>query len=363
MGPQRRRVRLLVVSVLVSSLVAPAPSAWAATVGAVPVLTGLAFPAAFTFDPDGRILYGERWTGEIRLFDPATSTDTLFFTVPDFATAAGEQGLLGLAVHPDYPATPYVYAYAARIVDGSPRAQVIRIRSSGGVGTRAKVVFDVAAADHHNGGRLLFGPNRKLYLVIGDQGVPANSQSLDNDAGKILRMTPRGTIPAGNPFAGSYVFAFGIRNSFEFAFDPLSGRLWLSDNGPECNDELDRIRRGGNYGWGPSETCATPPDPPVNTNQDGPAPILPKRWYTPPIAPTGVAFCDGCGLPSSDGALFFAAYNTGEIRRVVLNTARTGVVSQQVVFTHTSHALSLESSPSGELYFSDTTSIYRLVAA
>lgn len=364
MPPNPSFVRPTVVLAILVGMSASAPPAGAAAIGESPVVTGLAFPAAFTFAPDGRIFYGERWTGEIHVFDSTTSSDTLFFTVPDLATGSGEQGVLGVAVHPNYPSTPNVYVYAIRNVAGSPRAQILRLRDSGGTGTAMKVIFDVPGADHHNGGRLLFGPYKKLYLVIGDQDVPANAQDLSNDAGKILRMTPSGGVPLGNPFPGSYVFAYGIRNSFGFAFDPATGRLWATDNGPECNDELNRIRRGMNHGWGPSFTCSTPPTPPLNTNQDGPSPVLPKRWYGTPIAPTGLAFCSGCGLGSaSEETLFFGDYNTGAIRRVVLNSTRYGVSSQAVVFTHSTAVLSVEAAPDGTIYFSDPTGIYELVMA
>src|SRR5207249_410022 len=123
-----------------------------------------------------------------------------------------------------------------------------------------------------------------------------------------------GAPAAGNPFRGSRIFASGIRNSFGYDFDPQTGRLWLVDNGPECNDELNLISAGANYGWGPSETCTTPPPAPENTNQDGPSPVLPEFWFAATIGPTGLAFCDGCGLGAgSDGGLFFGDDNGGSI--------------------------------------------------
>src|SRR5438093_6914609 len=84
-------------------------------VGATPVVTGLNFPAAFTFAPDGRIFYAERYTGQIRIYDPSNGSNSLFITIPNLSTQ-GEQGLLGLALHPSYPAQPFVYAYATRTV-------------------------------------------------------------------------------------------------------------------------------------------------------------------------------------------------------------------------------------------------------
>jgi glucose/arabinose dehydrogenase len=332
----------------------------AQTITARPVATGLNFPAGFTFTPDARIFYGERLTGEVHLLNPRASTDSLFFTI----TNVRAPGLTGLALHPDYPSTPYLYAYVARTVSGVPHNQIVRLTDRNGIGSAQTVIYSRRAGPDHNGGRLLFGPDRSLYLSSGDYGDPANAQNLANAFGKVLRMTPSGGIPPDNPFPGSRSYAYGMRNPFGFAFDPQTGRLWATDNGPECNDELNLVQRGGNHAWGPSATCSTPPAPPANTNRDGPAPILPQRFYTPSIAPTGVAFCSSCALGStSGGRLFFGAYNTGEIRRVTLNANRNAVSSQAVVLTHSRGILSLERAPGGVLHFSDAGGIYRLVLA
>jgi glucose/arabinose dehydrogenase len=222
-------------------------------------------------------------------------------------------------------------------------------------------MFCAPAGTNHNGGVIRFGPDGKLYAVIGENGVPANSQDLSNKLGKVLRMNVNGTVPSDNPIPGSHIFAYGIRNSFGLAFDPQTGRLWETENGPRCNDEVNRIARGRNYGWGPSQTCTSPPDP-STTNRDGPNPFPPELWYGTPIAPTGAAFCTSCALGStSEGRLFFGAWNTGEIRRVTLGTLRWSAVGETVVYTHSSGVLGLERARNGTLYFSDSSAIYRLV--
>ncbi len=352
----------LAVALSVVPLWTPA-SASTLAIRAEPLATGLAFPAGFTFAPDGRLFYGERYTGEVRILDPATGFDSLFFTVPNLLTT-GEKGLLGLAIHPAYPSAPYVYAWVTRTVSGTPRAQVLRIVDAGGSGSSMKAIWSGIVSEHHNGSRILFGPDGRLYVVTGDHADPANSQDLTNDYGKILRMTPGGGVPADNPFPGSRIWAYGIRNSAGFGFDPITSELWETDNGPECNDELNRIIKGRNYGWGPTQTCATPPEPPLNTNQDGPSPVLPKRHYTPPIAPTGLAFCNGCGLGAdAENRLFFGDFNDGNIRKVTLTPDRLRVQSQVVVYTHPSFVLGVEAAPDGSLYFSDSSGIYELVMA
>lgn len=359
-----KHIRRLVLALLLSAgLVSSHPAPARAAIGARMVATGLEFPAAFTFAPDGRVFYGERFTGRIRLRNLATSGDSLFFTVPNLATT-GEQGLLGLAVHPRYPSTPHVFAFATRTVDGVTRYQIVRLTNSGGTGTSMTVILETPATIHHNGGRILFGPDRKLYVVTGDGGNQATSQDLNSVQGKVLRLDPTGAVPTDNPFPGSYVFAYGFRNSFGLTFDPQSGRLWETENGPQCNDELNLALRGRNHGWGPTAACTTPPGPPTNTNRDGPRPVLPKRLYNPVIAPTGAAFCSACGLGStSSGRMFLAAWKTGELRRVSLDSTRTAVASQSVVYRHGSGILSVERAPDGKLYFSDSTAIFRLVVS
>jgi glucose/arabinose dehydrogenase len=336
-----------------------APSA----IGATLVAGGLDFPAAFTFARDGRIFYGERFTGEIRIRDLRTGSDTLFATIPDLATS-GEQGLLGLALHPAYPSVPLVYAYATRFVGTQRQNQIVALRDVGGTGQLQGIIFrsDTTAGTYHDGGRILFGPDHMLYAVVGEAHDSSNAQDLSVNAGKVLRMTPSGAVPPDNPFPGSVNFTYGLRNSFGFTFDPLTGILWETENGPECNDEINTIFSGQNYGWGPSETCSTPPPAPENTNQDGPDPHLPLAWYTPTIAPTGTAFCFGCGLPSSQSQLFFGAVNTGEIRRVTLTADRMGIAGQAVVYDHSSGILSMEVGPNRAIYFSDASGIWRLIS-
>jgi glucose/arabinose dehydrogenase len=207
---------------------------------------------------------------------------------------------------------------------------------------------------------MLFGSDGMLWVVTGEAGDPANAQNLSSTLGKMLRMTPTGGPAPGNPF-GTLVWAYGLRNSFGWAFDPQTGRLWEQDNGPECNDEINLIQKGKNYGWGPSETCSTPPPPPRNTNQDGPTPVLPVEYFADPTAPTGVGFCQGCGLTGAEGHLFFGNYNTMDIHEVVLTPDRKHISSDSSVYTHTSVVLSIERGPDGAMYFSDDSSIYKLV--
>jgi glucose/arabinose dehydrogenase len=200
-----------------------------------------------------------------------------------------------------------------------------------------------------------------VWFTIGDNTVPANSQDLSTAKGKIMRMTPTGGVPSGNPF-GNRVFAFGVRNSFGFDFDPANGRLWATDNGPTCNDEVNRVPTGANLAWGPSATCTTPPAAPQNTNQNGANRVLPQRFYAS-SGITGAVFCEDCGIDGIDGRLLVGAVNTGNIRVLGLNGDRTGVSSDQLLIDHNQGILSMETRPGQPVYFSTTTGIFRLAPA
>lgn len=352
MSGMRRALTLAAVLGLI--LVGAAPQA---KVGAQQVVGNLAFPAAFTFAPDGRIFYAERFTGEIRIYNPATSQDTLLTTLPNVATA-GEQGVLGLALHPNYPATALVYAYYTRT---GPQNVIVQIGSLKGTGSGVSTLLTLPAATNHNGGVIHFGPDRMLYAAVGDVGNPANAQDTGNPTGKILRMTAAGSIPKDNPFPGSLVYSFGHRNMFGFGWDPLTGRVWLTENGPACNDEVNLVVPRGNFAWGPNQTCSG--SPPGNTNQDGPQPrLLPEVFHVSPVAPTGAVFCQGCGLPMHEGRFIFGAWNDGVLRSLTLDAERDDVASQSVLFDHTTGVLAVERGPDGAIYFSDPDQIFRLVA-
>jgi aldose sugar dehydrogenase len=346
---------LIAISAVLAVVLLAPPPARGAGIGSRAVKTGLAFPAAFTFAPDGRIFYAERYTGKIKIFNPATGNTTTHWTIGKVSTN-GEQGVLGIALHPDYPATPNMFVYATVNTGDGARNKIFKIKD----GNSSSVIFNTKAAAYHDGGRIMFGPDEKLYAVVGDVTNPANSQDLSTNTGKILRITGTGGVPGDNPF-DSKVYAYGIRNSFGFTFDPQSGKLWETENGPECNDEINLINSGKNYGWGPNRTCSTPPSAPSNTNRDGPSPVLPKKYFGSVIAPTGAAFCEGCGLSGSEGSMLFGTVNTREIRRAVLTSGRTGIQSVSVVYTHSEMILSVERGPDGTVYFSDADGIYELI--
>jgi glucose/arabinose dehydrogenase len=325
------------------------------------VATNLDHPATFVLDDTGAIFYGERLTGEIRRIDPKTGKNTSVFTIPDVVgNVTNEQGLVGLTLPPSFPQQSYLYAYATRKVGGAAEDQILKIPLNGIKGTGMQLVLNVQKAGiRHNGGRMLFGPDGMLYVVVGETEQSQLAQDKSVNSGKVLRMTPTGGIPKDNPFKGSRIYSYGHRNSFGLAFDPKTKDLWETENGPECNDELNRIIPGDNYGWGPSENCQG--QAPEDTNNSGPGPVLPQLFYPQTIGPTGIDFCDGCHLGTQrEGDLFFGAFNTGDIHEVSLNESHTKAVQDSTPFNHGNLVLSIETGPDGTLYFSDGVGIFKL---
>jgi glucose/arabinose dehydrogenase len=357
-----RRMGILaaLVPLLVAGLVASAAGSAIAGTKAVRVASGLASPVGFTFTPGGRLVYLERHTGWLRFRNLKTDFDRRVRRIMN-VNSAGERGALGVALHPNWPTQPFVYVFVTRDTADGLRNQVLRIKVENGRGVGVRRLLSVAAgpASNHNGGRILFGPDQKLYVVIGDNADPSNSQDrTSNLRGKILRLNPDGSIPATNPLRRR-IWAYGIRNSIGFAFDPRNGQLWEQDNGPGCNDEVNRIARGGNHGWGPAENCP-------NTNNSGPTPrILPRYTFADTVGLTGLVFCNACGLGRAfDGDLLVGAVNDGRIRRFDLSANRTRFdTGPLLVLDRPGPVISLEVGPNRRIYFSDFEAVYRLAPA
>ncbi|HEU4491661.1 MAG TPA: PQQ-dependent sugar dehydrogenase [Jiangellales bacterium] len=205
--------------------------------------TGLSSPWGLAFLPDGSALVSERDTARVVRVTAAGAV-TEVGGVPG-VVPGGEGGLLGLEVGPDPEDPGYVYAYFTAASDN----RLVRMPWDGSaVGPPEVLLEGVPKARNHDGGRIAFGPDGRLYIATGDAGEPSRSQALDSPAGKILRLEPDGGIPADNPFPGSPVWSLGHRNVQGLAFDD-EGRLWAGEFGQKTYDELNLIEPGANYGW------------------------------------------------------------------------------------------------------------------
>jgi len=333
------------------------------------VQTGLAWPIALAFASDGRIFFAERNTGNIRIIESGALLPTPFYTLTNTATA-GERGLLGLALDPGFPSTPYVYAYQTYndAANASIYNRIVRISANGNVGTFDSVILampPLSGATNHNGGVIAFGPDGKLWAVVGENANPSLAQNPMSLLGKVLRMNSDGSAAADNPFYSSMswenrVYTYGHRNMFGIAWHPVTGRAYITENGPTCNDEVNLLAAGSNFGWGPMATCGSPPLPPTNTNRDGANPVLPLDWWTPTIAPTNAAFYTGSLLPQSRNHLMFGAYNDARLRELAFSADGTTVVNETILLTAPSGILDVEMGRDGFLWVTTATAIFRL---
>jgi aldose sugar dehydrogenase len=208
---------------------------------------GLEIPWALAFASDGRLFVTER-PGRIRLVAGGRLQRKPIAELP--VVQRGEGGLMGLALDPRFDDNGLLYVcYTAARRGNRAVNRVSRLPLRDGVAAHEDVVLDgMPAAEIHNGCRLKFGPDGKLYVSMGDAGQPELAQQADSLAGKILRLNADGSVPADNPFAGSPVYSLGHRNPQGLAWD-RKGRLIAAEHGPSGRDEINHIRPGANYGW------------------------------------------------------------------------------------------------------------------
>jgi len=318
------------------------------------VADGLDFPVTLVCAQDGRIFFNELQTGKIRIIQGGILLSRAFATV--LVSTEGENGLIGLALDPDFEVNGFVYIYHTH--PNPLRNRVVRFTDENNVGTEETVIVDnLPSATNHVGGNIGFGPDGKLYVSLGDVLNPSNSQSLNNPAGKILRYNRDGSLPGDNPFSGSPIFALGLRNSFDFAFHPVTGVIYATENGPNCDDEINRIVPRGNYGWRPDYPCG----------DSDPRFISPIVRFTESIAPTGIAFYSGGQYPEFRNDLFFVNFDRGtegKIQRIELsgeNLDQLGSISTFLVDSEFGGLLDIITCSDGNLYFSNSNSIARIV--
>ncbi|MER5719773.1 PQQ-dependent sugar dehydrogenase [Streptomyces sp. NPDC002132] len=247
------------------------------------VAEGLNSPWGLAPLPEGGLLVASRDEGTITRVDAATGKKTLLGEVPG-VSAAGEGGLLGLALSPDYAADHMVYAYFTSASDNRVVRMLYDARRPAGeqLGAPDTVFRGIPKGMIHNGGRIAFGPDRMLYAGTGETGDGGLAQNKESLGGKILRLTPEGEPAPGNPFPDSLVYSYGHRNVQGLAWDSKQ-RLFAAEFGQKTWDELNAITPGGDYGW-----------PEVEGRSDDPAYRNPlAQWSTDQASPSGIAYAKG----------------------------------------------------------------------
>ncbi|MBI4317471.1 MAG: PQQ-dependent sugar dehydrogenase [Chloroflexi bacterium] len=270
------------------------------------VATGLQVPWALAFAPDGRLFFTER-PGRVRVIANGQLEAEPVAQLP--VASVGESGLMGLALDPAFQQNGYLYImYTYRDQAGNLKNRVSRLVESGGRAGNEVVLLDgMPGANIHDGGRIKFGPDRKLYVTLGDASNSSLAQQLGSPAGKIMRINGDGSIPDDNPFPGSPVWSLGHRNPQGLAWHPATGLLFSTEHGPVGNDEVNVVRAGNNYGW-----------PTVTGTGGAPRFVDPILLFTPSVAPSGATFYDGSQLAPWRGSLFFTTLRGGHLHRVTL---------------------------------------------
>lgn len=341
---------LIVISVLGISLILPSNNPALAQNQAVYGITE-AFPNISFNQPVGIYHAGDGTSrlfvvaqeGEIHVFENSEDTLTaeVFLDIKDRVLFGGEQGLLGLAFHPNYASNGFFYVdYTAE----NPRRTVIsRFSVSQGNPDQAdnnseQVILEVAQPySNHNGGQIAFGPGGYLYVALGDGGSGGDPQGNGQDRsillGSILRIdvdvASEGReygIPADNPFVGNTqgfreeIYAYGLRNPWRFSFDPVTGWLWTGDVGQDRLEEIDIIEKGRNYGWNIMEgnLCYSPSE---GCNRTGLELPLWEYGRDLGISVTGGFVYRGSKFPDLVGAYIYGDYGSGRIWALEYNGA------------------------------------------
>lgn len=313
------------------------------------VATGLEVPWSIVFTPDKRILVTER-AGRIRVIENDKLKAAPLAVLND-VVAEVESGLLGMTIHPDFAHNKFIYVcYTTRDKDGL-KERVKRFRESAEGLVDEKIIIDnMPAAPTHDGCRIKFGPDKKLYITTGESGKPELAQKLDSLGGKTLRLNDDGSVPKDNPFVGQKnarpeIWSYGHRNAQGLDWQPGTGIMFQSEHGPSGNDapgggdEINIVMRGKNYGW-----------PIIHHKMTKEGMESPLLEYTPALAPSGATFYTSKNIPEWTNNFFFACLRGKRIVRVVLEGSK--VVKTEDLYKDTYGRIrDVAQGPDGALYF------------
>lgn len=326
------------------------------------IASGLAKPARIARAPDGRLFFVELDTGNIRIIDALGALlPTPFATLP--VVTGAESGLFGLALSPSFGTNGYVYVAVASPAAGvdPDRTRIVRFTDVADLGvSETEIVDDLPLDVENNGGEILFDGAGNLFVSIGDNGNPLDAQNATSRAGKVLRYTASGLIPAGNPFAGSPEWCRGLRNTYALTIHPLTAKLFGADNGDTGDDELNFLEPGKNFEWGDA------------TGNLGALLGLKITTWANTIVPTAILFHTGTGeYGELRNGLFVTSYFDEDIRRLELTgpdftTFDALDLGSETVFAtfapsgNNNKPLDILENPDGSLVVSTFTTIYRI---
>ncbi|HVS22564.1 MAG TPA: PQQ-dependent sugar dehydrogenase [Gammaproteobacteria bacterium] len=331
------------------------------------VADGLVGPWDIAFLPDGNLLVTES-NGALRLVEKGVVKPEPVWK----AAATGNDVLHGLVIHPDFARNHFVYV--SYFKDGGDKGQTTAVSRGRIEGGKLKDVKEIFVADAWENarmaiaGRMLFGPDKTLYLTVGDRdrlccgpkddaSIRMRAQSLTDHVGKVLRLTDDGGIPKDNPFVGradarGEIFTYGHRNGYGLAFHPETGELWELEIGPMGGDEINVLKPGANYGWplvsmGRNYSGTLVSDHPF----ERPGMENPRVFWVPSISPSGLAFYAGDKFPAWKGSLFVGALSGLQVQRIAFNQPGQAERRESLLTEMHVRFRDVEQGPDGYLYF------------
>lgn len=343
---------------------APTPAAVVNNVEPVTVVAGLEHPWSMVWLPDGDMLITER-PGRLRRVSNGTLDPTPIAGVPK-VLAFRQGGLLDITLHPEFEDNGFIYLAYADGTQQANRTQVARARLEGNALTDWTVIFTNnrdKSDGQHFGSRLLWLPDGTLLVALGDGGNPPlqlDGELIRNQAqnrqallGSVVRLTDEGEAPADNPFgndpgANPLVWSYGHRNIQGLALDPDTGQVWSTEHGSRGGDELNRLEPGENYGWPVVTYSEEYSGGPVSTERSRPDMVDPVTYWTPSIAPSGLAVYRGDRYPQWQGQLFAGGLVSQDVRRIEVDA--NGTVVDQVSIPIGQRVRDVRQGPDGFLY-------------
>ncbi|WP_207510956.1 PQQ-dependent sugar dehydrogenase [Longitalea luteola] len=338
------------------------------------VLTSaLVAPWGITSLPDGRLLITEK-AGRMRIVTNTGSVGNPITGIPA-VNAAGQGGLLGLCIDPQFTSNRMVYWVFSENVTGGTVTAVAKGRLADNEASieNATVIYRAIPAFNgnlHYGGRILFDNTGHLFVSTGERSSLTTrplAQSVTAALGKIIRITTNGTPAPGNPTFGQSgalpeLYSIGHRNPQGIAIHPRTGELWQSEHGPRGGDEINRIKAGANYGWPVItygiEYSGQPIGTPPIQQQDGME--QPVYYWDPVISPSGMTFYKGNRIPEWENDLFIGALSGTHIARLVIDDNKV-VGEERLLATENQRFRDITQGKDGALYaITDGGRLYKI---
>ena len=336
------------------------------TVETSTIYTTTQLPWELKYGPDGFLWMTTR-EGYVYKIDPTTGNSTLLLNYASHVWQSAESGMLGMAFHPDFPNTPYVYIVYTYTNAGVNKERLSRFTyESNALSGEFVVIDNITAATNHDGSRLLILPDNTILMTTGDAINQDNGQDMSSLNGKILRVNLDGSIPANNPFPGSRIYTLGHRNPQGLMLHP-NGKVYETEHGPDENDEFQVIEAGRNYGWpnvhGYCDNDINGGEISFCTANNVKEPLV--AWNPLPAgtwAPNDLTWYSNASIPEFQNSILVVFLKTMKLRSIRLNAAGTAITSQTDFFVNQWGRLrDITTSPSGDIYLATNTSPFSII--